>query len=185
MQRAFARDVSLYSIGLLLLLVALADIGAGDGALADPIGDTYHRLRVDGIQPIADAIATVRWLRTSGCRLALLTNGSGPAQRDKVNRFELGELFDIILIEGEVGFGKPDPRIYSRALDELGVAPSDAWMVGDNLEWDVAQPQRQGIAGIWIDLRGSGVPQGRGVRPDRIIRRLADLRAPAHWAERG
>lgn len=165
--------------------LALADLGAGDGALADRIGDTYHRLRVDGIQPIVDAIGTVRWLRTSGCRLALLTNGSGPAQRDKVNRFDLGELFELILIEGEVGFGKPDPRIYSRALDELGVASSDAWMVGDNLEWDVAQPQRQGIAGIWIDLRGAGVPQGRGVRPDRIIRRLADLRAPARWAERG
>jgi putative hydrolase of the HAD superfamily len=165
--------------------LALADVGIEDRGLADRIGDTYHRLRVEGIQPIADAIATVQWFRTSGCRLALLTNGSGPAQRDKVNRFDLGGLFDVILIEGEVGFGKPDPRIYSRALDELGVASSDAWMVGDNLEWDVAQPQRQGIAGIWIDLRGAGVPRGRGVRPDRIIRRLADLRAPVQRAERG
>ena len=40
--------------------LALADIGAGDGALADPIGDTYHRIRVDGIQPIADAIAALQ-----------------------------------------------------------------------------------------------------------------------------
>ena len=33
-------------------------------------------------------------------------------------------------------------------------------MVGDNLEWDVAEPQRQGIYGIWIDIRGRGLPPG-------------------------
>jgi len=49
-------------------------------------------------------------------------------------------------------------------------------MVGDNLEWDVAEPQRQGIYGIWIDVRGSGLPQGQPVRPDRIIRKLSELR---------
>jgi putative hydrolase of the HAD superfamily len=49
-------------------------------------------------------------------------------------------------------------------------------MVGDNLEWDVAGPQREGIAGIWIDARGRGVPAEQTVRPDRIIARLADLR---------
>jgi putative hydrolase of the HAD superfamily len=49
-------------------------------------------------------------------------------------------------------------------------------MVGDNLEWDVAGPQRQGIAGVWIDAQDGGVPAGHAVRPDRIINRLADLR---------
>ena len=81
----------------------------------------------------------------------------------------------MILIEGEIGFGKPDPRVYTRALAALGVAAGDTWMVGDNLEWDVAEPQRQGIYGIWIDVRGSGLPSGQPVRPDRIIRRLSDL----------
>jgi putative hydrolase of the HAD superfamily len=97
-------------------------------------------------------------------------------QRSKIERFGLAAHFDAILIEGEVGFGKPDPRVYRRALDVLAVAPGDAWMVGDNLEWDVAEPQRQGIYGIWIDIRGSGLPHGHPVRPDRIIRRLSELR---------
>jgi len=115
-------------------------------------------------------------LRASGCRLALLTNGSAQMQRSKIDRFALAGHFDTILIEGEVGFGKPDPRVYQRALELLGVAPGDTWMVGDNLEWDVAEPQRQGIYGIWIDVRGSGLPQGHPVRPDRIIRKLSELR---------
>ncbi|HKW46814.1 MAG TPA: HAD family hydrolase [Gemmatimonadaceae bacterium] len=156
--------------------LALAGIGVDAPELAQKIGETYHTLRTEGLQPFDDAVDTVKWLREKGHRLALLTNGAGPAQRAKLDRFGLANLFDAILIEGEVGFGKPDPRIYVRALNELGVTPDQAWMVGDNLEWDVAGPQRHGIAGIWIDLRGTGVPAGQHVRPDRVIRRLSDLR---------
>ncbi len=49
-------------------------------------------------------------------------------------------------------------------------------MVGDNLEWDVAAPQRLGIFGIWVDYAGTGVPAGREIRPDRIIRSLSEVR---------
>jgi putative hydrolase of the HAD superfamily len=157
--------------------LALKDVGLDDAALAQRIGDTYHSLRDAGLQPFAEAIDTVAWLRDSGCRLALLTNGSADMQRNKINRFGLADLFDLILIEGELGFGKPDPRVYGRALDGLSVAPADTWMVGDNLEWDVAQPQRHGIFGIWVDARGRGLPAGYPVQPDRIIQRLSDLRS--------
>ena len=159
--------------------LALAGIGTDVPGLAEKIGGTYAARRDATIQPFADAVETVRWLRERGCRLALLTNGNGAAQRRKVDRFNLAELFDLILIEGEVGCGKPDPRIYQHALDQMRVAASDAWMAGDNLEWDVAQPQRMGIFGIWIDVHGTGVPPGLGVRPDRVVRRLSDLRDAA------
>jgi putative hydrolase of the HAD superfamily len=156
--------------------LALKDVGLDDEPLAGQIGDAYHELRDARLQPFDHAIETVEWLRASGCRLALLTNGSAQMQRKKIDRFALASHFDIILIEGEVGFGKPDPRVYKRALELLDVAPGDTWMVGDNLDWDVAEPQRQGIYGIWIDVRGSGLPQGHSVRPDRIIRKLSELR---------
>jgi putative hydrolase of the HAD superfamily len=60
-------------------------------------------------------------------------------------------------------------------LDQLNMAPEDVWMVGDNLEWDVAAPQRLGIYGIWHDFLGTGLPEGSIVRPDRIIRTLSEL----------
>jgi putative hydrolase of the HAD superfamily len=156
--------------------LALAELGVDDAELAKRIGDSYHALRDEAIRPFDDAVSTVEWLRAQGCRLALLTNGGSRGQRQKIDRFDLARLFDAILIEGEVGFGKPDPRIYAQALATLGVAAAETWMVGDNLEWDVAGPQRQGITGVWIDARDGGVPEGRDVRPDRVITRLADLR---------
>jgi putative hydrolase of the HAD superfamily len=156
--------------------LAFAELGVDDDNLARRIGDKYHALRDEAIAPYDDAVATVEWLRLQGCRLALLTNGGSRGQRQKIDRFKLEPLFDAILIEGEVGFGKPDPRIYTQALAALDVPAAETWMVGDNLEWDVAGPQRQGIAGVWIDARETGVPLGHPVRPDRIITRLADLR---------
>ena len=50
-------------------------------------------------------------------------------------------------------------------------------MVGDNLEWDVAAPQKLGMSGVWIDARGRGLPEQSAVKPDYIVRSLADLRS--------
>ena len=57
-------------------------------------------------------------------------------------------LFDYIGIEGEVGVGKPDPQAYLLALSALGAQPSMTWMIGDNVEWDVAAPQRLGMQAV-------------------------------------
>ena len=156
--------------------LALRELGVEDAALADSIGDAYSHHRDVGMEPLPDAIETVRWLRSSGRRLALLTNGAGAAQRRKITRFEIAELFDAIFVEGELGFGKPDERVYRRALEALGVKAADAWMVGDNLDWDVAAPQKIGMTGVWIDARGRGVPERSPVQPDHIVRSLAEIR---------
>ena len=157
--------------------LALVDLGVEDTPLAAAIGDAYSHQRDVGMEPLPEAIDTVRWLRDSGRRLALLTNGAGPAQRKKIARFGLTDLFDVILIEGELGYGKPDERVYHRALSALAADPSEAWMVGDNLEFDVGAPQKLGIAGVWIDIRGRGLPDETTIRPHHVVRSLFELRS--------
>jgi FMN phosphatase YigB (HAD superfamily) len=76
-------------------------------------------------------------------------------------RFALEHRFDHIQIEGEHGFGKPEERAYNHAMEVLGVAPHETWMVGDNLEWEIVAPQRLRIYAIWHDGYGVGLP---GVR---------------------
>jgi putative hydrolase of the HAD superfamily len=156
--------------------LALVEAGCNVEAAA-PIAERYSRLRDAYIKPFADAIDTVQWLQVRGYRLALLTNGATDAQQGKIERFSLGRLFDTILIEGTLGFGKPDPRVFERALAELRVNPEEAWMAGDNLEWDVREPQRLGLSTVWIDVRGGGLPAHTDIRPHHIVRRLSEIRS--------
>ena len=61
-------------------------------------------------------------------------------------------------------------------MQALGATPAETWMVGDNLEWEVVAPQRLGIFAIWHDHLGEGLPPGSNIRPDRIIRSIAELK---------
>ena len=108
-------------------------------------------------------------------QLALLTNGSAEIQRRRIEKHQLVSLFDYILIEGEFGVVKPDERVYLYALEQLKALPKEAWMVGDNLEWEVATPQRLGIFAIWLDVAGIGLPESNSIHPDRIIHTLPEL----------
>jgi putative hydrolase of the HAD superfamily len=114
-------------------------------------------------------------LRARGHRLALLTNGGALFQREKIVRFALAPLFDAVFVEGELGFGKPDPRVFERALRALGAAPHDALMTGNDLRSDVLGAKRAGVAAAWVDHARSGVPADAPARPDRVVRLIAEL----------
>jgi putative hydrolase of the HAD superfamily len=155
--------------------LALREVGHDD-ALADSIASAYARHRDARIRIFPDALDTLTWFTAKGCSLALVTNGSQRTQRMKICRFNLEPLFDAIFVEGELGFGKPDPRVFKLALDRLQRSPSEVWMVGDNLEWDVAAPQALGIYAVWVDGQGRGVPDGSTIRPDWVVRSISELR---------
>ena len=144
-------------------------------AVARAIAADYTALREEGLEPLPGALEAVDELRARGLRLALLTNGAAMAQRRKIERYNLARHFELIVIEGEFGCGKPDPRVYQHALRTLAITPSEAWMVGDNLEWDVFAPQRLGISGVWVNPAEIELPAGAGERPFRIIHTLGDL----------
>jgi len=155
---------------------ALQQLGIVDALLAHEMERIYSEQREQRSHLFPEALETLHWLREQGLPLALLTNGAAKAQRKKIERWGLAPFFDCIVVEGEFGTGKPDERVYLHALNRIGVQPEETWMIGDNLEWDVAAPQWLGILGIWINRSGAGVPHTHQVRPHRIIQTLADLR---------
>ena len=158
-----------------MVIGAFERMGIDAPELARRMGDHYARRHHELIRPFPGAIDALIALRNAGVRLALVTNGDALGQRDKIDRFDLARHFDCVLVEGEFGAGKPDPRVYLHALECLDAQPSEAWMIGDNLEWEVAAPQRLGIKGIWHDYDNRGLPQNSPITPDRIIQSLTDL----------
>ena len=154
---------------------AFKTLGIYDPGGAGTVADTYSRIRTDLLYlfpGVHDTLAAIRDLRI---RLGLITNGEGHLQRRKIERFDLARHFDVILIEGELGYGKPDRRVYSLAVEKLGVNPSDIWIVGDNFEWEIAVPSQLGFTGIWHDWRGAGLPSDARVQPDAIINDIPSL----------
>jgi putative hydrolase of the HAD superfamily len=142
---------------------------------ADAMAERYSMVRLENMYVLPGAHSTLDLLRSRGYRLGLLTNGDGETQKYKIERFDLAKYFETILIEGELGFGKPDPRMYRLALSALGLKPEQTFMVGDNLSWDVEAPQELGIRAVWIDRKRTGLPIGSTAAPHRVIRDISEV----------
>jgi len=155
---------------------ALGELGRPDPALAAAIAADFAQRRRERMQLFPESLACLNGWREGGVRLGMVTNGDASQQRDKIARHGLAGYFDVIVIEGEFGAGKPDEAVYRHALDTLGARPDETCMVGDHLDFDVAGAQRLGMQGIWIDRTAAGLPEGCVVRPDRVIRSLEELR---------
>ena len=158
-----------------VVAMALEQLGIDDRSLAVELADSYGKEIDRHARPFPGAIDTIKQFREKKIKLALLTNGSKEFQRRKIDRFELEPLFDHIVIEGEFGVGKPDDRIFKHALGLLKLKASDVWMVGDDLDRDIAGAQKAGIYSIWVDWQKKGLPESSPVRPDRIVSSIAEL----------
>jgi putative hydrolase of the HAD superfamily len=160
-----------------IVTLALERIGVLDDALVWALAARYRELRDAHIAVYDGAVETLDALRDAGHRLGLITNGAASDQRGKLARFDLARHFAYIGIEGEAGVGKPEADAYWRALRALDCAPAAAWMVGDNLEWDVIGAQQVGLRTVWIDGHRRGLPDGSAARPHHIAVSVTELAA--------
>ena len=158
-----------------IVRLALQHANAAAPQIPVAVSQMGESLLFEGLQPFSGAIETLHHFRAQGIPLALLTNGASTPQRRKINTFKLEPFFDCILIEGEFGVGKPNERVYKHALQQLNVQPHEAWMVGDRLEWEVAAPQRVGMAGIWVDFKRTGLPADSPIQPNHIVQSISEL----------
>jgi len=146
-----------------------------DTARAQEMATTYARLHREHLRPFEDAVPTLEALRGAGFRLGLLTNGPRPLQRDKIDRFGFERYFDVIVIEGEFGRGKPEREVFTHALTSVGAEASEAWHIGDNLYADIAGAQSVGIHAAWIHRDRLQMKDNGPAIPDRVIAHLCDV----------
>lgn len=91
-------------------------------------------------------VGLVRLLRQK-YSLALISNAPGAQLRDILGEYKLEELFDCILISGELGVTKPNPQIFHSALRELRSTPDSCVFIDDN-PLNVSAAKRLGLTGI-------------------------------------
>lgn len=104
-------------------------------------------------------------------RIALITNWDhAPWLRRSLAKSEITGWFEEIVISDEVGYAKPDPRIFTPALEKLGLKPEEMAYVGDSPE-DVQGALAAGSVPILIMRVSKGV-----IGPEaRVISRLSEL----------
>ncbi len=107
-------------------------------------------------------------------KLLLLTNGSPDLQQEKLAGVpKLPPYFDVIMISGDHGEGKPAPSIFNKALDNLGVSADEALMVGDKLATDIKGANGVGIRSVWINRKQ--LPESDEIIPVYRIEHLMEL----------
>ncbi len=161
-----------------VVALALAGLGQSNPEIVHSLADQYSDRHDALIHLFPNTLSTLDALVDGGVRLALITNGSSEGQRAKLTRFGLTGYFEHILIDQELGFGKPDPRVFQHALTLMELDSRDCWMVGDNLVWDIQPPQSLGIHAVWHDWKKAGLKPGSEIVPDRIIRDISELLLP-------
>ncbi len=100
-------------------------------------------------QPLPGSRAGVAAVRDAGYRVGVVSNADGRVEAD-LAAAGFGGLFDVIVDSTLVGVSKPDPAIFSFALDALGVAAEETWYVGDAIQFDVAGARAAGLGEVVI-----------------------------------
>lgn len=77
-------------------------------------------------------------------RLHIITNGFHEVQQVKLRSSGIHHLFDVILSSEKAGAGKPDPRIFAKALALSGAKAEDSLMIGDDHETDMRGARNAG-----------------------------------------
>jgi putative hydrolase of the HAD superfamily len=120
-----------------------------------------------------DVLPTLEHFRQN-CRLGLLTNGAPDLQRAKLEGSRLGSFFDTVVISGEVGFGKPDARIFEFILDRLDAKLGSVAMVGNNLKSDISPALKLGMMTVWVNREGKA--GDKSIVPDVEVADLTKLK---------
>lgn len=158
-----------------ILRMALKELDCVNEKAIDKVATAYMDSRESSLDFFPDTENMLDELVERKVKLALLTNGAQEAQQSKIDRLGLARYFPVRLIEGELGYGKPDRRVFESALNELEITAGEAWMVGDDINRDIAGAQKTGILAIWHDFENSGLPEDAEVFPDKIINSTKEL----------
>lgn len=103
-----------------------------------------------------NAIEVIRRLKEK-YKLGIITNGDGKSQDAKLKFLDLYPYFDTVLISGVFGVHKPDPSIYYKAAENLGLKCEEIAFIGDTFATDIFGAIKAGMLPIWYCNEHRGV----------------------------
>jgi putative hydrolase of the HAD superfamily len=151
---------------------ALLRHGIDDPQLAAELAGTFPRVRRGKQVVYPDTLPTLDRLQHTYV-LGLLTNGTPDLQWIKIQGSGIAGYFDQVLVAGEIGIAKPDPRFYGAFLARLEAQPEETLMIGNSLTLDVQGGQAAGLRAVWVNR--SGQARDEAIVPDWEVTDLGEL----------
>ena len=147
---------------------AMAALSLEDKALRARLMEMYLSLRA-----FPEVASTLQQLKSSGIKLAILSNGTPAMLASAARRAEITELLDFILSVEEVGVFKPHPSVYKLACGRLQMAADSICFISSN-GWDAYSAKAFGLRVLWCN-RGGQPPERIPKTPDAEITSLEEI----------
>lgn len=124
---------------------------------ADAVAAAYRTGYVPSWRAVEGAVELVTAIRKHS-RVGVISNNLIEETREKLVFCRLAPLVDVVVVSGDEGVSKPDPRIFRIALERLGTASAQTVMIGDSWNADIVGAARAGIRAVWYNPARKPMP---------------------------
>lgn len=158
------------------LRLALQSVGFKQNDIREIVNEVWEEYLSEWPRQstLYDGTATLLDALRERYKLGLVTNyPDGPTARKVFRKFGFEEVFDSLVVSGEVGYRKPSRIIFESSLSELDVRPEAAMMVGDTFLADVVGPKEMGMKAILIDADDSQAENYQ--LPDAVVKSIREV----------
>ncbi|WP_137789254.1 HAD family hydrolase [Bacillus sp. E(2018)] len=140
----------------------------------DELDNLFYETSMNYIK-IDDSITSLVIDLSRNFELGIVTNGLYDPKQKLIN-MGLGEIFsdNKVFHAEQLGYRKPDPRIYYKALEYFDREPSETIFIGDSWTHDVIAPIEVGMEAIWVNLKNDLPPTSH--KPFAIVSDITEIR---------
>lgn len=162
---------------LLTRLPLEATIGLNHSLVVAAGVTSYHDTKFRELSSYDDVYEVMSILAETDLRLGIISAGLVTKQMEKILRLRVYRYVDprAIFITEQVGIGKPNPKLFHRAAERIGLKPEECVYVGDHPIKDVDAANEAGMITVWNRREGKHLTTRGQTEPDHVIFNFWDL----------
>lgn len=146
--QALSDEVRLHSKDIFKTFLELTPLGYSK-TYHDELFDLYTTIRCE-LSLYEDAKEFLDYLHHLKYPVAILTNGSIQAQKNKIANLKLTHIPTFYARENGIQYEKPHPSAFLKVVDFFNISPQNCYMIGDNPITDLYGASQIGITPIWL-----------------------------------
>ena len=125
------------------------------------------------LSPFTEVRDTLKKVKQSNYKLAILSNGTPDLLNELVVRNQLKDIFDDIFSVEEAGIFKPDSKVYDLPINKYNIEKNEVLFLSANT-WDVSGAGNYGYNTVWVN-RNNNIFDKLDFEPNQRISNLSEL----------